>query len=296
MTITIASGKGGTGKTTVATNLAVALARAGQKVQLLDADVEAPNAQLFLKPTIEAKKNVELLVPRVDEGRCTLYGKCAAICEYHAIAVFGKSVLVFPELCHACGGCALVCPEGAITEQGHTTGMVQAGRKDQLLFVAGQLQIGEAKAPPVIREVKRHLQEGLINVIDAPPGTSCPVVESMKGSDFVVLVTEPTPFGFYDLRLAVEVVKKLNLPFGIIINRSDIGDDCVVRYCEQENLTIFWQIPESRAIAEAYSSGFLLVDVFPEFQDRFVTLFQQIVEQIDLKRENERVLTGQSNV
>ena len=276
MVIAIASGKGGTGKTTVATNLATVRSRNDMPVQLLDADVEAPNCHLFVNPVIEKELSVELLVPVVDETRCTLCGKCAQVCEFNAIGVFGKSVLVFPELCHACGGCRIICPENAISEEGHKTGVVKTGRSESLLFVSGELAIGEAKAPPAIREVKKNVIEGL-NIIDAPPGTSCPVVEAVRDADYVLLVTEPTPFGLNDLALAVEMVRKLNRPFGVIVNRSNIGDERVVRYCQRESIPVLLEIPESRAIAEAYSSGKLAVDVQPKFSELFHSLYGRIM-------------------
>ena len=272
MNIVIASGKGGTGKTTIATNLALTLATNGENVQLLDADVEAPNCHLFIDPNIEKELPVNLLVPEVDESLCTLCGKCSDICEYNAIAVFGKSTLVFPELCHACGGCKIVCPENAIMEIEHKTGIIQIGRAGQLGYVAGRLAIGEAKAPPIIRDVKKHLLTDGINIIDSPPGTSCPVVESLKNADYAVLVTEPTPFGYNDLVLAVEVVRKMEIPFGIIINRSDIGDDRVEKYCQVNNIPVLMSIPEDRAIAKAYSSGEMLIKAIPEWKEKFSAL------------------------
>jgi MinD superfamily P-loop ATPase len=277
--IAIASGKGGTGKTMIATNLATALARNGRTVQLMDADVEAPNCHLFINPVIEKELPVELLVPVIDETLCTLCGECSQVCEYNAIGVFGKSVLVFPELCHACGGCALACPENAITESGHKTGIVKIGRAASLFFVSGELAIGEAKATPVIREVKKTAIDGL-TIIDAPPGTSCPVVEAVKDTDYVVLITEPTPFGLNDLMLAVEVVRKLSQPFGVIINRSDIGDDRVAQYCHQENIEILMEIPEERAIAEAYSRGKLIMDIVPGFANRVQELYEELSSEL----------------
>jgi MinD superfamily P-loop ATPase len=281
--ICIASGKGGTGKTTIATNLAVVLAREGLQVQLLDADVEAPNCHLFLNPEIEREFSVELLVPEIDESRCTFCGECAQVCEFNAIAVFGKSVLVFPELCHACGGCVLACPESAITEKGHKTGVVRTGHAGSLRFVSGELAIGEAKSTPIIREVKKHRIDGL-NIIDAPPGTSCPVVEAVKDANYVLLVTEPTPFGLNDLVLAVEMVRKLSRPFGVVINRADVGDDRIVRYCRREGIPILLEIPERRAIAEAYSSGRLIVDTDAKYAALFYGLYERVLT--ELKRND----------
>lgn len=280
MTICVASGKGGTGKTTVAVILAVTLSQNGHAVRLLDCDVEEPNAHLFLHPKWKTEEPVNLLVPEVDEERCTACGKCAEVCEYSAIVVLASTVVTFPELCHGCGGCALVCPENAITEVNHATGVVMVGTTNGPELVHGQLNIGEAKAPPVIRQTKKHIVSKDINIIDAPPGTSCPVIESMKQTDFVVLVTEPTPFGLNDLELAVDAVREVGLPFGVVINRADIGDDRVVKYCAKEDIAILLQIPEDKAVAEAYSRGQLIVDVLPHYRNRFNELFDKITVEI----------------
>lgn len=277
LVITVASGKGGTGKTTVATNLAYALSKRNIPVELLDADVEARNCHLFLQPSIESEKPVNIMAPQVDEAKCTYCGACAEICEFNAIAVFGQSILVFPELCHACGGCARRCPEGAITNVPYTTGALYLGARNSLPFAAGQLNIGEAKAPPVIKALKKQPQSQAIRIIDAPPGTSCPAVEAMQDSDMVLLVTEPTPFGMSDLKLTVELVRKLDIPFGIVINRSDIGDDRVETYCRAEQIPILMRLPHDQRIAGVYSDGALIVERLKEYEPEFYRLFRSVM-------------------
>jgi len=281
MIISIASGKGGTGKTTVATNLAVSL---GSDVQLLDCDVEEPNAHLFINPVIDLNKKVFTPVPQIDEEKCNFCKKCAEICRFKAIAVIKETVLTFPELCHSCGGCVEVCPEKAITETGRELGVIEIGHRDNLAFAHGRLRVGEAMSPPLIREVRSHTRSDQLTIIDAPPGTSCPVIAAMKGADFVLMVTEPTPFGLHDLKLAVEAVKLLEIPRGLVINRSDIGNDGVQTYARMENLPILMEIPFDRRIAEIYSRGKLIVEEMPEWKEKFIELYRQI-EEITLKSE-----------
>lgn len=273
MIISIASGKGGTGKTTVATNLAVSLDKG---VQLLDCDVEEPNAHLFIQPVIEWSESVTTPVPEVDMEKCTLCRKCNEICQFKAIVVIGKTVLPFHELCHSCGGCMEVCPEDAITEVGRELGVVEAGHRKGLEFIHGRLRIGEAMSPPLIRKVRDYARLELLTIIDAPPGTSCPVIASMKNTDFVLLVTEPTPFGLHDLTLAAEAINILGIPGGIIINRSDMGDDRVREYADNNGIPILMEIPFDRKIAEAYSKGEMLVEVMPEWKTKFNALFHRI--------------------
>ena len=275
MIISVASGKGGTGKTTVSTNLALSLE---SQVQLLDCDVEEPNAHLFIKPAIKEIKTINTPVPEVDEEKCTLCGKCGEICQFKAIVVIGKTVLPFHELCHSCGGCMEVCPEKAITETERELGVIERGHRNGMEFVHGRLRVGEAMSPPLIKEVRSYTRPDILTIIDAPPGTSCPVIASMNGADFVLLVTEPTPFGLYDLKLAVGAVKILGIPCGLIINRSDMGDDQVKVYAEKEDLPILMEIPFDRGIAEAYSRGEILVEVMPEWKEKFKTLFRRIQE------------------
>jgi MinD superfamily P-loop ATPase len=273
MIISIASGKGGTGKTTVATNLAVSL---GSAVQLLDCDVEEPNAHLFMHPVFDLTETVTTPVPEVDMDKCTLCGKCGDICQFKAIVVVGETVLPFEELCHSCGGCMAVCPEDAITEKGRQLGIIQKGHRNGIEFIHGKLRVGEAMSPPLIKKVLSYIDPARLTIVDAPPGTSCPVIESMKNSDFVLLVTEPTPFGLYDLKLAVGAVNILDIPCGLVINRSDPGDEKVKEYADQENLPILMEIPFNRQIAEAYSRGELVVEAMPEWKEKLLELYEKI--------------------
>ena len=273
MIISVASGKGGTGKTTVATNLALSL---GTDVQLLDCDVEEPNAHLFINPSFEDMETVFVPVPVVNEEKCSYCGKCGEICQFKAIAVVNENVLIFEELCHSCGGCWEVCPEGAITQGGREIGVIQKGRSNGIEFIHGRLRVGEAMSPPLIKKVRSFENRDKLTIIDAPPGTSCPVIACMKNADFVLLVTEPTPFGLYDLKLAVGAAQILNIPLGLVINRSDLGDNKVRKYAHQEGLPILMEIPLNRQIAEAYSRGEMLVDVMPEWKAKFLGLYDQI--------------------
>ncbi len=277
MIISVASGKGGTGKTTVATNLALSVETS---VRFLDCDVEEPNAHLFIQPDFERNETITTPVPQVDENKCTLCGKCAEICEFKAIVVIGETVLPFPELCHSCGGCMEVCPEGAITETGRNLGVIEAGHRNGLEFFHGRLRVGEAMSPPLIRQVKAYAHTDTLTIIDAPPGTSCPVIAAMKGADYILLVTEPTPFGLHDLKLAVGAVKILGIPCGLVINRADMGDDQVMAYAREEEVPVLMEIPFDRRIAEVYSKGEVLVEVMPEWKGRFLDLYDRIQEQI----------------
>ena len=273
MIISIASGKGGTGKTTVATNLAVSL---GSKVQILDCDVEEPNAHLFIKPHMEETRTITTPVPEVDMEKCNLCGKCGEICQFRAILVIGETVLPFVEMCHSCGGCMEVCPEKAITETTRELGRIEKGHRNGLEFVHGKLRIGEAMSPPLIKSVRQYTRSDMLTIIDAPPGTSCPVIASMKGADFVLLVTEPTPFGLHDLKLAVGAVRILDIPCGLVINRSDMGDDRVLDYAKKESVPVLLEIPFDRKIAEAYSRGDMIVEAMPEWKEKFVQLYHDI--------------------
>jgi MinD superfamily P-loop ATPase len=273
MIISIASGKGGTGKTTVATNLVQSISF---NVQLLDCDVEEPNVHLFINPSFEASETVFLPVPVINEDKCTDCRKCAEICQFKAIAVVNENVLVFEDLCHSCGGCWEVCPEGAIEDGRRELGVIQKGHSNGIEFIHGKLRVGEAMSSPLIKKVRSFENPDKLTIIDAPPGTSCPVIASMKDTDFVLLVTEPTPFGLHDLKLAVGAAQILNIPLGLVINRSDLGDDKVREYAHQKSLPILMEIPFDRQIAEAYSRGEMLIDVIPEWKDRFLGLYDQI--------------------
>jgi MinD superfamily P-loop ATPase len=285
MIITVASGKGGTGKTLVATSLAFSL-KDSQDVQLLDCDVEEPNDHVFLKPEISGSKAVPILVPRVDESRCTYCGRCAEVCAFNAIAVLGNHALTFPQLCHGCGACSYLCPEKAITEEGRDTGVIEWGSSDGIGFVQGRLTVGEAMAPPVIRRVKEYARDDGTAIVDVPPGTSCPVVEAIKGSDFCILVTEPTPFGLNDLYLAVETVRELGIPCGVVINRGGAGNSSVEEYCRREHIPVLLTIPLDTEIARLYSRGIPLVEGMPEWKDSFRGLFNSIKVFIDERSGN----------
>ncbi len=290
MIITVASGKGGTGKTTVAVNLALTIA-ADQSVHpanplFLDCDVEAPNAHLFLNPTIERRGEVGVLIPEVDYDKCTFCGRCAEVCAYHVLAVVSQKVLIFPELCHGCGSCSLNCPEEAIREVLYVTGVIEEGQAGGIRFAHGILNIGQAMAVPVIRELKKlvgkaDLRSYSVVILDASPGTSCPVVEAMREADFVLMVTEPTPFGLHDLKLAVEVARdELGLPVGVVINRDGIGDEGVDEYCAAEGIPVLMRIPFDRRIAEVYSEGGLVIEALPEYRAEFTQLYLRIADQI----------------
>lgn len=278
MKIAVASGKGGTGKTTVAVNLALAASVKGHKTAYLDCDVEEPNGALFLKPEFENESDVTVAVPQSDMSKCTGCGQCGKICQYNAIAALGKKVLIFQELCHGCGGCWLVCPEGALSESSRVTGKLQGGHAQEIMFMQGLLNVGEPMSPPVIRTLKKQIPEAEITIIDSPPGTSCPVIESVKDADYVLLVTEPTPFGLNDLKLAVDMVQALKLPFSVIINRADSGDSQTADYCRDNRINIIGEIPDDRKVAEAYSKGETAFHSVPGY----AKIFYELLENIEL--------------
>ncbi|MDR9770588.1 ATP-binding protein [Acetomicrobium sp.] len=277
MIITVASGKGGTGKTTVAVNLALTLENI-LSVQILDCDVEEPNVHLFLHPEFKYSEIVTLPVPAVDQGKCVGCGKCSEICAFNAIIVLGNKVVIFSELCHGCGGCSRFCPEEAIYENHREIGGIKGGWAGQIGFIQGRLKIGNPLAPPVINAVKKRgkTSQADVAIIDAPPGTTCSVVASLKDCDFCILVTEPTPFGLNDLILAVDVARQLQIPFGVVINRADLGNKDILNYCEGEEIPILAQIPFDRRYAACYARGGRLVEEFPELKEAFKELWERI--------------------
>lgn len=276
LAVAIAAGKGGTGKTTVAVSLALHL---GAKTRLLDCDVEEPNCHIFLDSQTDATKTITVPVPVVDEKKCNACGECARICRFNAIAVLKTGVMIFPELCRGCGGCKLVCPEGAISETGREVGTVETARAGAIEFVQGRLRVGEAMAVPLVRAVKTHTARDRTTIIDCPPGTSCPVVAAVSDSDYVVLVTEPTPFGLHDLGLAVEMVRGVGIPLGVVVNRTGIGDGRVHEYCRQEGIPVLLEIPDDRRIAEVYSRGKAVIEALPEYASLFKALERRIKEE-----------------
>ena len=288
MIVSVASGKGGTGKTTIATSLALLLSEEkSQKIQFLDCDVEEPNAYIFLKPQIDKSQPVNILIPQVDKRKCNFCGECAKVCVYNAIVVLKKEVLVFPELCHGCGGCSLFCPEDAITEAERKIGVIEEGqvrriqiRTGQIRFIQGRLNIGEPMATPLIRAIKKKINPDGVTIIDVPPGTSCPVIEAVHKSDFCILVTEPTPFGLNDLKLAVEVMRKLKIRCGVVINRAGIGDDKVKEYCHKESIPIMAEIPYDRNVAVLYSSGIPMLIEGEKYRKIFGQLWASIEKEV----------------
>jgi MinD superfamily P-loop ATPase len=289
--ITVASGKGGTGKTTLATSLALSLTLESDprdRLLFLDCDVEAPNAHLFLDPVFETREAVNILIPQVDEARCTHCGRCAEVCPWHAIVAVGTTVLVFPQLCHGCGSCTLACPEGAISEIPNPIGVIEAGpARDGIAFAHGLLNVGEPMAVPIIRQLKNRSTDPSVyqsTIIDAPPGTTCPVVEAMRGADLILLVTEPTPFGLHDLRLAVQVAQELGIPTAVIVNRDGVGDNGVDDYCRQVGLPVLMRIPLDQRIAQSIARGSPLIHIRPEYTEQFRNLYTQMLEIVGEER------------
>jgi MinD superfamily P-loop ATPase len=273
MNIAMASGKGGTGKTTVAVNFAWFLAYAGQQVQYLDCDVEEPNGHIFIKPSIRASSTSRVMVPVVDQEKCTSCGECGAKCQFHAIVNLPGDTLIFPGLCHSCGLCGAVCPTGAITEGTRDVGIIEQGRGVRdIEFTHGILNVGEAMAVPLIKKVKMERKDQSINIVDAPPGTSCPVVATLNGSDAVIMVTEPTPFGLHDLKIAIDVARLLNIPTGVVINRDQGGYPPLSDYLEMSHIPVLAVIPEDAEIARHYSQGDIILESLPSYIDTFLSL------------------------
>jgi MinD superfamily P-loop ATPase len=272
MIISVASGKGGTGKTTMALNLAFSL----PNVQLMDCDVEEPNLHLFLRPQERKTIPVTLPIPEVDKAKCTHCGKCAEVCRFNAVAVIKEQVLVFPEICHGCGGCSLLCPVQAIRESYREIGCIQEGNYNGLSFVQGILNVGEPMPTPIIRKEKELIDRNKTVILDCSPGTSCPVIEGVRGSDFCLLVTENSPFGLNDLELAVEMVRALSIPMGVFVNRADLGNRALWEYCQRGKIPILGELPHDRQIAEVYSRGGIVVEELPQYRDLFLSLFQKI--------------------
>jgi MinD superfamily P-loop ATPase len=285
MLIAIASGKGGTGKTTIAVNLAIVAARAGIDITYIDCDVEAPNGHLFLDPDISATTIVTVPEPIVDETLCSACGECGKICQFRAIVMIKDTMLTFPELCHGCGGCSLVCPEGAISESERRVGMVKTGislhgatPQGHVKVIQGILDVSEAMPTPVVRKIRDTIPGSGLRIIDAPPGASCPVVESVRNVDFVLLVAEPTPFGLNDLMIAVEAFSKMDLALGVVINRAGLGDGRVRKFCDDESLEILSEIPDDRRVAEIYSRGGIIVDENRDYHAMIHTLLKKLME------------------
>jgi MinD superfamily P-loop ATPase len=281
MKIAIASGKGGTGKTTISTNLALFLSEGSDKVVYLDCDVEEPNGHLFLNPVLSEKISSSIPVPVIDESKCDACGECVRFCQYKALIRLGKTVMVFPELCHGCGGCTLVCPHHAIQEQPREIGLVESGNSRRIGFVHGRLNIGEAMSPPLIRGVLRQIRSNEVNIIDAPPGTSCPVIASVRDADFVVLVTEPTPFGLNDLGLALDMVKELGIPHDVVVNRAEDGNRDAESFCKKRQVEILTKIPDDRRIAECYSKGEMILKCVPDVKKNFEELWKTIRKRVN---------------
>ncbi len=276
MRLAIASGKGGTGKTTLATSLAYAAAARGESVAYLDCDVEEPNGHLFLRPVITREEPMTRLFPVVDPAACTHCAACARACRYGAIACVGQQTLVFTELCHSCGGCLLACPTGAIQEVPRPIGTLRIGASGAVQFVDGVLNVGEAMSPPAIRMVKEQAPDVGLAILDCPPGTSCPAIESVRGCDLLMLVTEPTPFGLHDLKLAVDMARVMGLSFAVVINRAGAGDREVWDYCRQQRIRILAEIPDDRAVAEAYARGQLAAACVPQLSARVDQLLEAL--------------------
>ncbi|MBF0200810.1 MAG: ATP-binding protein [Desulfamplus sp.] len=289
MILTVASGKGGTGKTTVTVNLAAIAADKG--IQVFDCDVEEPNSHIFLKPENITSREIGTMVPVVDKDRCSLCGECEKICQFSAIALIAGRIMTFPDMCHSCQGCVMVCPEDAIISGSRVLGTLKTGTTPGGVDLTwGELRIGEAMSPPLIKQVKKRIDPLKLSIVDAPPGTSCPAIETLRDSDLALLVSEPTPFGLNDLALTVEVLKKLNVPMGIVINRADTEDTqtgLLDEYAHREGIDIMQRFPFSREAAMICSRGEMLVDKMPEMKALFQELYGKIALKLDTIKNRE---------
>ena len=283
--IAVASGKGGTGKTTVAVALAESLSAKNDQVILVsDCDVEAPNVHLYLDPDFEQQKDVHILIPQVDEGSCTGCGLCAEVCQYNAIIFLKDHPLVFPSLCHGCGSCTLICPEGAIREIPNQIGTLEGGFDNKEIYLRhGLLNPGEPLTVPVIAELRKW-NDGLssrLEIIDSPPGASCPVVEAIRGVDFLILVTEPTPFGLHDLKQAYQVADELGIQAGVIINRDGMGETDIQGYCRENDIPLLMTIPLDKEIGAGLARGDTLLEIYPEYGDKFRALYEEVRQMLE---------------
>lgn len=280
ITVAVASGKGGTGKTTVSVSLALAAAEAGCEVSYLDCDVEEPNGHLFLKPLIRRRRQVSTPAPVVDSEKCIACGACGEICQYSAILCINKNVLTFDRMCHGCGGCKLVCPAGAISEKGRGIGEIEEGQAGKIAFVHGRLNVGEAMSPPLIKAVRSAGQKSMLSIVDVSPGASCPVIAAVRGSDYVLLVTEPTPFGLNDLEIAVDMLKELGIPYAVVVNKADCEYTMARDFCRSKGIHILSEIPDDRRVAEAYSRGELAYLTVPGYRERFTDLLDSVMKEV----------------
>lgn len=280
MKVAVASGKGGTGKTTVAVNLACYIGKAFGAAHYYDCDVEEPNGHLFLKPKIEQTEMVTINVPEIDTVTCNACGECVRFCTYNALIRLGNKVMFFPELCHGCGGCNLVCPEKAIRTAQREIGSVRIGAAGTIHFTDGYISIGEAMSPPVIRAVLSHVNEKVNAIIDAPPGTSCPVIAAIRKVDYVLLITEPTPFGLNDLGLALDMVRELGLPHGVVVNRAEDGNCDAEEFCKKKGADVIAGIPESREIASLYSWGKTLIGDVSGIDTIFAQIWERVLRSV----------------
>lgn len=287
MKIAIASGKGGTGKTFVSSNLARSYKK---RVALLDCDVEEPNNNLFLKGEVVEKRRHAVLVPKLKSDLCDGCRICQQVCEFNSIIVMGGKAMVFEDLCHSCGACTLMCPQKALYEVDHEIGNIIVRKSKNVEMVEGLLDVGKALAVPLIREVKSYMDhfKDIPIIIDSPPGTSCPMVWTIENSDYVVLVAESTAFGFHDFKIALNTVKDVELPYGVVINKDGLGDDRVEKYCIENNIPILARIPFSKEVATSYSKGDLLVEVDPAYQKIFENLWEELRNRITSGAKDEK--------